>query len=691
MADQNSTIKTTVVLDATQAQQEIVRLNAIATDTTRELEERVEAKNDAVALQNKLSKQTVDTLEDELKVLKEMNAEEKDIIKVQKKLNTEKLKATKASENGAKQQKKLNQTLKDSKDATKNLDDATGGLLGKMKAFITNPIGLALAAIAAVMTTLKKATERSGEASETFSKIMAKLSGIVNGLLAVLEPVVVWLGEKFLAALEDPLGSLKELGEAIVENVLNRFKAVLVLGDAVAELFKGNFAEAAKLAGDAIIQSFTGVEDGLEKLVELGTEATEAYNSAATASENLANKERILLKNRQDLEKQQLTSLRLAEEQRQIRDDVSKSFEERIAANKELGAILDAQSIREMEIAQMNLEIANQEILATGQTIENLEAVGDAELKLLEIRERITGQRSEQIVNEQSLRIEQQAAADEAVKLAEDQRLKDIEARTQKEKDENDALLRKQAALIEADEIEKERLELNAEETLEIEAAILLKRMEMELSALDLSEQEKLNIREKYAVENAKLAKKEATTTSKINDVVNNEKVAGAAAVAGAISNLAADVFEDNKAVQMGAIGINTITGAAQAFATTSGAYPAPFGPILGGITAAAVVAGGISAISKVKSQKRPSRGGGGASSISNPVSTSPATSSIGDISANNSARLGVDPSIGGDATANASNNVQGSDSNSVTFSEEKYSDFQNQVEFKEEKTSIGG
>ena len=81
MANENNTIKTTVVLDVNQAQQQIIKFNAAATDGTKTLEERVDAKNKAVEIQNKLSKQTLKNLEDEVKRLKKLSGTEKEVIK----------------------------------------------------------------------------------------------------------------------------------------------------------------------------------------------------------------------------------------------------------------------------------------------------------------------------------------------------------------------------------------------------------------------------------------------------------------------------------------------------------------------------------------------------------------------------------------------------------------------------------
>ena len=62
----NNTIRTKVELDATQAQQEIVKLNSLASDTTKTLEERIDAKNKEVKIQNNLSTKTIASLEKEV-------------------------------------------------------------------------------------------------------------------------------------------------------------------------------------------------------------------------------------------------------------------------------------------------------------------------------------------------------------------------------------------------------------------------------------------------------------------------------------------------------------------------------------------------------------------------------------------------------------------------------------------------
>jgi hypothetical protein len=94
---------------------------------------------------------------------------------------------------------------------------------------------------------------------------------------------------------------------------------------------------------------------------------------------------------------------REAELQRQIRDDVSLTIEERQAANKALGEILDEQSQEELKLANKRLELALLEQSINKDSIDAEIEVINARKEIADINERITGQRSEQLTNENSL------------------------------------------------------------------------------------------------------------------------------------------------------------------------------------------------------------------------------------------------------------------------------------------------
>jgi hypothetical protein len=137
---------------------------------------------------------------------------------------------------------------------------------------------------------------------------------------------------------------------------------------------------------------------------------TNAYEANANAVETTIQKNRRLAKELVNLRKEvklaeanqrllQLTYQKDAELQRQIRDDVSKTFDERIAANKELGRILDEQFAEEKKLADKKLELAEKELAKNKDNIDLQVAVINAKTELADLDERITGQRSEQLVN----------------------------------------------------------------------------------------------------------------------------------------------------------------------------------------------------------------------------------------------------------------------------------------------------
>jgi hypothetical protein len=136
-------------------------------------------------------------------------------------------------------------------------------------------------------------------------------------------------------------------------------------------------------------------------------------DAAAQSQVNMAN-EVVQLRNdvklmNAELALTQLAYQKEAELQRQLRDDTSKSIDERIAANEELGRILEEQFEQEVEMANMALELAEKELALDKSNIDLQVAVIEAKTKLAEIDERITSQRSEQLTNLNGLEAERAA------------------------------------------------------------------------------------------------------------------------------------------------------------------------------------------------------------------------------------------------------------------------------------------
>lgn len=186
--------------------------------------------------------------------------------------------------------------------------------------------------------------------------------------------------DKFKFAIKGVGLALKAAGIGLVLAALTKFQG-LFFGD--------NITDSLTLAAETLNNLFAGQSFDL------------AFKNA---NETLRLQKEILI-NEKRLEKLQLTAQELAEKQRQIRDDVSKSITDRIVANTELSVILEKQLDLEKQLAQVNLDFARSRNETLGTQESFLELL-TAEIKIAEINERITSQRSEQKVNEVALQLE---------------------------------------------------------------------------------------------------------------------------------------------------------------------------------------------------------------------------------------------------------------------------------------------
>jgi hypothetical protein len=234
-------------------------------------------------------------------------------------------------------------------------------------------------------------------------------------LLKSLFEKVSSLVEPMKSVFEDPKQAIIDLGNLILENIINRFKGAVLAAEAVGTTFTALFradwdgaADGVKDYASALIQVGTGLDkeqqdnfvDGVKELVAETAEATKGAIDEAAAMVTLRNELQLL---EAEQRKQILVSQNLAELERQKRDDISLTIAERISANDELGRILNEQSEIETGIANKRLDLAQRELALDKNNIDLQVAVINAETELADVRERINGQRSEQLTNQVAL------------------------------------------------------------------------------------------------------------------------------------------------------------------------------------------------------------------------------------------------------------------------------------------------
>ena len=252
------------------------------------------------------------------------------------------------------------------------------------------------------------------------------LSIAFNDLFNFLQNNVGAVTGFFKSIFDDPKQSLIDFANAFKKNIQERFESYLdtlgFLASAVKKVFSGDFAgamEDVKNAGKESLDVLTGVDGTFEKSVETVGKVTKAvteytkstYNSAKATVE--LNKEVQIADALQQglVEKYDLQ----AEQQRQIRDDESKSIEERIKANEKLGEILDKQEEEMLKNVKLRVQAAQIEFDKNQDNIEAKVALIEAENELAAVQAQVTGFRSEQLTNinsllRESVEIEQEVA-----------------------------------------------------------------------------------------------------------------------------------------------------------------------------------------------------------------------------------------------------------------------------------------
>ena len=502
----------------------------------------------------------------------------------------------------------LNKKVAEGNDNTKKglggVEKATKGALGGVK-----KIGRGLKALTSgvgVLFLLNKAFEVFQELGMKNQKVIDALDIAMESLSIVFNQFFTYISDNigtvtgfFKDLFENPKERITELAESIKTGLLDRFNQLLevfgLVGKAFGKLIKGEFSEAfdtIKQAGKEVVDVYTGVDDSYEKVAKTVTDYTKKVISSAKENVKLAKTaELAAVKNQGLIEKFD----KQAEQLRQVRDDESKSFAERIKANEDLALVLDEQEKQMRANANLMVERAKTELDKNKDNIELQKEYQEALNEQAGIEAQITGFRSEQQTNANSLLREQ----------------KDLQ---------------NELALIGKSEREIERLELQQD----YDAKKLL--IEREITDQDQKNQLLLSLKEKYNDDLNELNKDESDNEIKWAELTSKEKLkVGMDAL-----NQAAQAFGEESAVgKAAAIANATIQTYESANASYKSLAGIPIvGPALGAAAAGAAIVSGIANVKKITATKTPggkSAGGSTPSGADTPsISQPPAFNIVG-------------------------------------------------------------
>ena len=406
---------------------------------------------------------------------------------------------------------------------TENVGKASAKSAGGVKKL---SVGLGtLAKATGIVFLLNKAFEVFQEVMNKNQKLMdafdtatTSLSIAFNDLFKFIENNIGTVVGYFKDLFENPKERIDELKEAIKKGLIDRFNQFVevlgLAGKALGQLVTGEFSAAfdtIKEAGRESVDVLTGVDGSIEKIKKTVKTTKDAivdytkstFNQAKsiTATQNAADRAAV------QFAKLNAQYLKDAEVQRQLRDDETKTFEERIAANKKLDKILAEQQQLQREQIQIQINAAQAQYDINASN-ENFIALEEQKVALLELEETITGQLSEQKTNQVSLEKE---------------------------------LLEGQRATILAGMSERE----------------------VEMEQLKQDYEEKIKLAEKSGMDTTAIEKKFAKQKADIARTQVNEQLEAFSGLAGALQGLAGE----SKALAIAQAVIDTYVGANKAFA----------------------------------------------------------------------------------------------------------------------------
>lgn len=359
---------------------------------------------------------------------------------------------------------KLNEGL----EATgKTAEKSVGGVkkLGTSFGSLVKSLGI-IGLIVTAFEVLKEALQKNQKVMDAVNIATTALGIVFNDLFNFISKNLTPAVEAITNAFADLPGTFDRIKDAIVNNLEVRFNALIdtfgLLGDAIKKVFSGDFTgalEDAKDAGKELVDVYTGVENTVDKVVD-GVDALVDATIAYTNS--VIDNSKAIIFNKQQAELLELQQTRIreqsdrdAERQRQIRDDFTQSFADRIAANEELGRILEEQEIREKKTITDRIAALQQEQNQLGSNFERRKEIFALNTELIAVEAQQEGFRSEQQVNrinlikeEEDAKIAIRDAAQVKADAIFDKALKDSKKRSDEEAAYNKKVQENKVALV---------------------------------------------------------------------------------------------------------------------------------------------------------------------------------------------------------------------------------------------------
>ena len=536
-------------------------------------------------------------------------------------------KAIKGIDKVADSVKDLNKSVTDSNDKTqkslKGVESASKSASKGIKAIGTTLKAIGIGLVISALGTLKELFSQNQKVVDTFNIVFETSAQVVGQVATAFVDTY-----NALTQTTDQLDALGKVASGILTIVLSPFQlAFYGIGLAIDEAmlaweksFLGNndpetikalnlsiletknnivgIADGVSQAGSDIVNNFS---EAISEVSEIGKVVVKEFGEVSISAAKEAAKANIELQKSAELAAARQGLFfekfdRQAEKLRQIRDDETKSIEERKAANDALLIKIDSAESAMLSQAQMQLALADANLKKDKDNIEFQTARIEALRELAGVEAQIEGIRSEQKSN--ALALDRESLELTNSKKEADAELNANKNQFEAEQIQNDlARLERQKALNEEESnLEKKRLQDKRD--LYKKGTIAFQEAQNELTAY-----EQANGQKRVTIDKQIAKEKEKTVFESL----------------GAIAGLLGSNSKFGKALAVTQAIRDTYTGANKALAQ---------GGIFGFIGAAGIIASGFANVKQITASKEPAApsfatGGGGGGSVSTPTAPS--------------------------------------------------------------------
>lgn len=446
----------------------------------------------------------------------------------------------------------------------------------------------------------------SEEGQNRWNKVVQIGSAILEQFVNVLEDV----GEVLFDAFENPKQAAIDLMNFLEDQFVNRIVGMIELipklGLAVEQLFQGNFAEAGKIAGDAVGKVVLGIENATDVISDFINE------TAALIEQGIKNGERIAALQAQiDRDERELIVKRQKDalEVAKLREEaLQHEGEERKKVLLEAIALEEQLAAQEVNLAKTRLALAQATLQANGDDKAALKEVAEARAAVFAaeataFQNTLRFRKELRAIDEEAAR-EEQKQADELAAIVE----KAHEEELKRQEREREAIAATEELRLQTEIDRAASVEERVEHEIELEQfkafTLLENEALLESERQLIIEQSQKKINDIIVKGTAERVKKEEAEEKKLADVrkqVQRDYERGAFAAANAAVGFAREAFGESKGVAIAQATINTIQGVVRALSD----YVFPYSLIVGALVGAA----GAIQIGKIASTNPAARG----------------------------------------------------------------------------------